>query len=396
MSPHRTCAVSLGLLLAVSHVAANESSFVSPEANSTRRVPPDPISTAPRVPRTSSPPQRNRLPSLELPAPPRDRNITSEERSTIELFKSSSPSVVHITTHRVKRDFFSLNLYKIPRGSGTGFVWDQHGHLVTNFHVIRDVDVAYVAFDDQASYPAILVGVAPEKDLAVLKVDAPAQKLRPLPLGESHNLEVGLKSYAIGNPFGLDHTLTTGVISALGREIESATGLPIKNVIQTDAAINPGNSGGPLLDSSGKLIGVNTAIFSPSGAYAGIGFAIPVDTVKWVVPELIEHGKVIRPGLDISVASDRLAKRLGIQGVLILDVAQRSTAARSGLRPTRRKRYGKVDLGDIIVGVEDQEVANTNDLVLAFEKYKVGDQVNLAVLREGELIQLGVELDSAE
>ena len=150
MSPHRTCAVSLGLLLAVSHVAANESSFVSPEANSTRRVPPDPISTAPRVPRTSSPPQRNRLPSLELPAPPRDRNITSEERSTIELFKSSSPSVVHITTHRVKRDFFSLNLYKIPRGSGTGFVWDQHGHLVTNFHVIRDVDVAYVAFDEHA------------------------------------------------------------------------------------------------------------------------------------------------------------------------------------------------------------------------------------------------------
>ena len=258
------------------------------------------------------------------------------------------------------------------------------------------MDVAYVAFDDQASYPAVLVGVAPEKDLAVLKVDAPAEKLRPLSLGESHNLEVGLKSYAIGNPFGLDHTLTTGVISALGREIESATGLPIKNVIQTDAAINPGNSGGPLLDSRGKLIGVNTAIFSPSGAYAGIGFAIPVDTVKWVVPELIEHGKVIRPGLDMSVASDRLAKRLGIQGVLILDVTQRSTAARSGLRPTRRKRYGKVNLGDIIVGVEDQEVANTNDLVLSFEKYKVGDQVNLAVLRDGKLIQLGVELESAE
>ncbi len=247
-------------------------------------------------------------------------NLAEDERTTIELFKSASPSVVHITTHRVERDFFSLDMYKIPRGSGTGFVWDKAGHIVTNYHVIQGADIAYVAFADQSSYTAKLVGVAPDKELAVIRVDAPEDKLQPLPLGTSGDLEVGLKTFAIGNPFGLDHTLTTGIISALGREIESTGRVPIKDVIQTDAAINPGNSGGPLLDSSGRLIGVNTAIFSPSGAYAGIGFAIPADTVRWVVPELIQHGKIIRPGLAMTVASDRVTERAGLPGVLILDV----------------------------------------------------------------------------
>lgn len=323
-----------------------------------------------------------------------EAGLQADERRTIAIFKAASPSVVHITTHRVARDFFSLDIYKIPRGSGTGFVWDTKGHIVTNYHVIQDADVAYVAFDDQTSYPAKLVGVAPEKDLAVLIVDAKDTELRPLPLGASAELEVGLNSFAIGNPFGLDHTLTTGVISAVGREIESATGLPIRDVIQTDAAINPGNSGGPLLDSRGRLIGVNTAIYSPSGAYAGIGFAIPVDTVKWVVPELIKHGKVIRPGLAISMASDRLAKRIGIDGILVLDVAPSSRAEAAGLRPTRRTRAGEIILGDIIIGLNGDEISSTNELLLAFENYRVGDTVTLSVIRDRKPMTLRVELEA--
>ena len=300
-------------------------------------------------PEVTSPPETWNIPAAQLqgPGPKANRpaavprgELCEEERTTIDLFKRVSPSVVHITTHRVARDFYSLDLQKIPRGSGTGFVWDTRGHIVTNFHVIRDADLAYVAFSDQSSFPAKLVGYAAEKDLAVLRVEAPAELLRPVTIGTSHDLEVGLASYAIGNPFGLDHTLTTGVVSALGRQIESAAGLPIKDVIQTDAAINPGNSGGPLLDRSGRLIGVNTAIYSPSGAYAGIGFAIPVDTVSWVVPQLIEHGKTIRPGLKISLASNRINERLGLPGLLILDVEPRSTAAagRPPVHPENRER----------------------------------------------------------
>jgi S1-C subfamily serine protease len=232
--------------------------------------------------------------------------------------------------------------------------------------------------------------------LAVLRVDAPPERLRPIPVGSSQDLEVGLKAFAIGNPFGLDHTLTTGIVSALGREIESATGLPIKDVIQTDAAINPGNSGGPLLDVTGSLIGVNTAIYSPSGAYAGIGFAIPVDTVKWVVPELIQHGKVIRPGLAISIGADRLTKQLGMRGVLILDVAPRSSAAEVGLRPTRRTAFGEIVLGDIIVAVEDTPVSSAKDLLLAFEEHKVGDRVTLSVVRDRQKVEIEVELEATD
>lgn len=325
------------------------------------------------------------------------RRLQSEvetiEARTTEIFRSASPSVVHITTQQIQRDFFSLDMYRIPRGSGTGFVWDEEGHIVTNYHVIQNADIAYVSFDDQSSFPARLVGVAPEKDLAVLLVDVEGAELKPLPLGTSEDLEVGLMSFAIGNPFGLDHSLTTGVISAVGREIESATGLPIKDVIQTDAAINPGNSGGPLLNSRGELIGVNTAIYSPSGAYAGIGFAIPVDTVRWVVPELIEHGKVIRPGLAVTIASDRLAERLKLPGVLVLEVSERSNAFRAGLRATRRTRDGQILLGDIIVGIGDKKVETANDLLLAFEEFEIGDTVQLKVIRDRRTISLDVELE---
>jgi S1-C subfamily serine protease len=244
--------------------------------------------------------------------------LGAEEKATIGLFRQASPSVVNITTIAVQRDFFTLNLYQIPEGTGSGFVWDTTGNVITNFHVIHNADAAQVTLADQSAWKARIVGVAPDKDIAVLRIDAPANRLRPIPIGTSKELQVGQKVFAIGNPFGLDQTLTTGVISALGREIESVTRRPIQGVIQSDAAINPGNSGGPLLDSAGRLIGVNTAIYSPSGASAGIGFAIPVDTVNRIVPELIRYGKLTRPGIGVQIAEDQIAQQLGIKGVLVV------------------------------------------------------------------------------
>ena len=214
-------------------------------------------------------------------------NLASDEQSTIEIFRKASPTVVHITTLTRRRDRLSLNVTEIPEGTGTGFLYDDAGHVVTNYHVIRSAQAAKVSLADNSSWTAKLVGYEPNKDLAVLKIDAPADRLRKIDIGSSSDLQVGQKVFAIGCPFGLDQTLTTGVISGLGREIESVGGLPIEGVIQTDAAINPGNSGGPLLDSSGRLIGVNTMIVSPSGVYSGVGFAVPVDIVNMVVPELI-------------------------------------------------------------------------------------------------------------
>lgn len=230
-----------------------------------------------------------------------------DEKSTIGLFKQASPAVVNITAIGVQRDLFTLNLYQIPQGTGSGFVWDTTGNIITNFHVIQNADTAQVTLADQSNWKAQVVGVAADKDLAVLRIDAPPNRLRPIPLGTSKELQVGQTVFAIGNPFGLDQSLTTGVISALGREIDSLTRRPIQGVIQTDAAINPGNSGGPLLDSAGRLIGVN--IYSPTGASAGIGFAIPLDAVNRIVPELIRSGKIIRPGLGVELAEEQIAKK---------------------------------------------------------------------------------------
>lgn len=324
------------------------------------------------------------------------RRITAEEKSTTDLFRQTSPSVVHITTEAVRRNFFSLDLLKIPQGSGSGFVWDDKGHIVTNYHVIREADFAHVALADQSTWPAELVGAAPDKDLAVLRIKAPARQLKPVHTGQSNNLEVGLKVFAIGNPFGLDQTLTTGIISALGREIESVTRRPIRDVIQTDAAINPGNSGGPLLDSQGSLIGVNTAIFSPSGAYAGIGFAIPVDTVRRVVPQLIEHGKLIRPGLRIELAPDGLSRRLRLEGVIILNMDAGSTAEKAGLTPTTRNRQGEVFIGDVITAVNDTPIRTGDDLWLAFEEFEIGSTVKLSILHEGEPKTVDVQLEAID
>jgi S1-C subfamily serine protease len=330
-------------------------------------------------------------------APPRPvaprGDLFAEEKATISLFRQSSPSVVHITTLTVARDFFTLNLLQIPEGTGTGFIWDEAGNIVTNFHVIENASAAQVTLADHSTWKARSVGVARDKDLAVLRIDAPANRLRPMPIGSSRDLQVGQKVYAIGNPFGLDQTLTTGVISALGREIESVTRRPIQGVIQTDAAINPGNSGGPLLDSSGRLIGVNTAIYSPSGGSAGIGFAIPVDTVNRVVPELIRYGKVARPGLGVQVAEDQLAQELGVKGVLVVEVVPGSAAARAGIRSTRRDTFGRIRLGDVIVAIDGKKTESVNDLFLVLEQYKVGETVSVAMLRDRRRQELKVVLE---
>lgn len=323
------------------------------------------------------------------------KDLLPDELKTIRLFEEATPSVVFINTSRVRLDYYRRNAVEVPQGSGSGFIWDKTGHVVTNFHVIQGADKAQVTLSDGTSYDASLVGGAPEKDLAILRINAPENSLVPIPVGQSDDLLVGQNVYAIGNPFGLDQTLTTGIISALGREIESVSGVPIRDVIQTDAAINPGNSGGPLLDSSGRLIGVNTAIYSPSGAYAGIGFSIPVDVVKWVVPNLIEFGKIQRPVLGIELATPRIAQRFGLEGALVIDVVKGSGAEKAGIRPTLQDRYGRIRLGDVITKIDGELVTSNNDLLLILENYKAGDIVKVIVLREEEEVELEVSLGSA-
>ena len=322
-------------------------------------------------------------------------DLDAEEKATIALFRQSSPSVVHITTLAVQQDLFTLNLLQIPEGTGSGLIWDDTGNIVTNFHVIQNADGAQVTLADHSTWKARRVGIAPDKDLAVLKIDAPRTQLPAIPLGTSKDLQVGQKVFAIGNPFGLDRTLTRGIISALGREIESVTRRPIQGVIQTDAAINPGNSGGPLLDSAGRMIGLNTAIYSPSGTSAGIGFAIPVDIVNRVVPELIRFGRVSRPGMGIQLVDDQLAQEVGAPGPIVYEVVPGSAAARAGIRPTRRDPTGRVHLGDVLVSIDGKKVTSANDLFLAMEGYKVGDTVTVGLLRSGKQEYVRVTLEAA-
>ncbi len=318
-------------------------------------------------------------------------DLAADEQNTIDLFRAASPGVVFITSIEVRRNLFSLNVYEIPQGTGSGFVWDKEGRIVTNFHVIGDANKLEVTLADQSTWKAIVVGVAPDKDIAVLHISAPADKLHPIPIGEAANLLVGQKVFAIGNPFGLDQTITAGIVSALGREIKSVSGRTIQGVIQTDAAINPGNSGGPLLDSAGRLIGVNTAIYSPSGANSGIGFAVPVEAVNRVVPEIIKHGRVVRPGIGVRVANDRLVRRLGINGVLVIDVMSGSSAEEAGIIPTRRVR-GRIVIGDVIDSVNGRPVASLDDMLNEFEKFKVGEEVILGIVRDDTHLSLNVVL----
>lgn len=333
--------------------------------------------------------------------------LERDEQETIDLFKDAAPSVVFINIKAVRDQRVSPFMVRptVVSGSGSGFVWDEEGHVVTNYHVVAEAESSrraelQVVFADGQGFDATVVGAAPDQDLAVIKVDAPIERLKPIAIGESADLQVGQRVLAIGNPFGLDQTLTTGVISALGRTIESLSGKEIRNVIQTDAAINPGNSGGPLLDSAGRLIGVNTAIRSPSGASAGIGFAVPVDTVNEVVSDLIEPGRAPRVALGIVRAEPWLEQRLGIRrGVLIADVSPDSGAAKAGLRPTmvretRRGRY--VEVGDVIVAIDGTPVNNFFELRQALREYKPDDVVRVTFIRDGEELEIPVKLTSRQ
>ena len=320
-------------------------------------------------------------------------DLADDEKNTIDIFRSAAPSVVYITSITVRRNLFSLNIYEIPQGTGSGFIWDKEGRIVTNYHVISDASRLEVTLADHSSWKAVLVGAAPDRDIAVLQISAPADKLRPIAIGESKGLLVGQKVFAIGNPFGLDQTLTTGIVSALGREITAVTGRTIHDVIQTDAAINPGNSGGPLLDSAGRLIGVNTAIYSPSGASSGIGFAVPVGEINRVVPQLISQGKLVKPGLGLTLANRNLTEELGLQGVLILKVLPGSTAEKAGLRGATQVRGGLV-LGDIIQAVNGKPVSDYDTLRDELERYAVGEEVTLTLLRDSERADIPITLEA--
>lgn len=314
-----------------------------------------------------------------------DAQLRPSEQNTIKLYLDNKPSVVYVSTFTKGRGGFTMNMESMPQGSGSGFVWDTEGHIVTNFHVIRSANSAQIGLLDSngktTTYEAELTGVDPDKDIAVLKIKAPMSSLRPIAVGKSAKVQVGQIALAIGNPFGLDHTLTTGVISGLGRETTSPTGRPITNVIQTDAAINPGNSGGALLDSSGRLIGMNTAILSPSGSSAGIGFAIPSDTVSQVVESLIKGGQVVRPAIGISFLEAQQARQLGIpEGVLILEAPPGSPAEQAGLRGTVRT-YRGLEVGDIITGLNGMQIKSESDLFKALDGKKPGETVVITALR---------------
>ncbi len=317
-----------------------------------------------------------------VPARGQQPRLLEDESNTIEVVRRTKNSVVFVTNIQLVRDSFFSNEEAVPRGSGSGFVWDDRGHIVTNFHVIEDGDIFNVALPGGEQRRARLVGREPNKDIAVLRVEGDLAGLFPVSPGVSRDLQVGQKVIAIGNPFGFDHTVTTGIVSALGRSMPGAGGVTIRDMIQTDASINPGNSGGPLLDSSGSLIGMNTLIISPSGASSGIGFAVPVDTIRKIVPEIIRNGKVVHPGLGVSLMSDPYARRAGVEGVAILEVPRGSGAARAGLEGLRRDRYGRLFLGDVVVAVDGAKVTSYDDLYTALEERRIGDAVTLTVKRE--------------
>jgi S1-C subfamily serine protease len=322
--------------------------------------------------------------------------LTDDENNNIAVFDAASPSVVFVTNTQLRRQRFSLNVMEIPRGSGTGFIWDDSGLIVTNFHVVYGANRITITLQSNKSYEATVVGSAPEKDIALLRIDAPDEELKALPLGDSSSLAVGRKVLAIGNPFALDTTLTVGVVSALGREIKSITNRTIKNVIQTDAAINPGNSGGPLLDSHGRLIGVNTAIYSPSGASAGIGFAIPVNTVKNIVPQLLEHGRLFRPVLGIETLTDYWTNRLRVKGVAILSVREGMPADQVGMIGVREDWRGNIHLGDVIIAINGESVTNEDSLLSQLEQFQPGDKVEVTTLRDDEIHNYDVVLSAPE
>ncbi|MDD2600660.1 MAG: trypsin-like peptidase domain-containing protein [Kiritimatiellae bacterium] len=310
-----------------------------------------------------------------------------------EVYRKVSPSVVSVVNSGlVRRGFFSVQLYEVEQGSGSGFVWDKDGHIVSNYHVIHNASRINVTFPDGTGYAAEIVGVAPDYDLAVLKINAPPELLHPVEVFSSINLEVGRNVYAIGNPFGLDTTLSAGIVSALGRTITSMTDRKIYNVIQTDAAINPGNSGGPLLNCCGEIIGVNTAILSPSGAYAGIGFAVPSDTVSRIVPQLIKKGRVTRAGLGLRLLPDHVTSRSKIDGVAIYAVFDQTPAAAAGLQGLRISPANKLLFGDIITAVNSTPVKTTEELQAILDPLNPGDNVTLSVTNSNSVREVEISL----
>lgn len=364
--------------------------------------------------------------------------LTPDEQVNIDIFSKATPSVVNVTNLASRRDAFTMNMLEIPQGAGSGFVWDKEGHVVTNYHVITDASDIQVTLSGGKEYKASVIGVDMDKDIAVLKIDLnakdiqlplvpedggpdyggakempismlkknlpaikaaleePPEKVEPLSLcSSSSDLVVGQRVFAIGNPFGLDHTLTTGVVSGTGREIQSVSGRPIQDVIQTDAAINPGNSGGPLLDSGGCLIGINTAIYSPSGANSGVGFAIPVDVVRSSVNQIIQFGKVVRPILGISFAPDQSSEQLGIKGILVLNAKDSGPAGKAGIKGTSRDEYGRLVLGDIITAINKQKIRNASDLYRILDKSQVGDTLDITVLRGNDQENIPVVLEAS-
>ena len=315
----------------------------------------------------------------------RRADLTPEEKGTIAIFRHNNPAVVYISTVKKVVNIWTRDISEIPSGTGSGFLWDKHGHVITNYHVVEENKTARVRLNDKKSYTARVIGKSKRHDIAVLKLDGVKNLPRPIQPGSSKSLIVGQKVYAIGNPFGLDHTLTTGIISALGRSIKNST-LDMDDLIQTDAAINPGNSGGPLLDSAGRLIGMNVAIYSPSGASAGIGFAIPVDNVNRVVPNLIKHGRYVRPYVGISAndtANSLLIKELGITGLLVLEVAKDSPADKAGLIDSKLVN-GDLILGDVIQAIDGEPIEDVNDFLNIIEKHQLNDTVMLELLRKGK------------
>ena len=340
----------------------------------------------------------NALVQRSSPAAPRQiaprGPLYPAEQSLIDRFKEAAPSVVFITSIAYQRDWFSFDVQAVPTGTGSGFLWDEQGHIVTNYHVIQNAQELEVSFKDRKGYKAKVVGLAPDKDLAVLKLEAPPGKLRAIPLGSSSDLQVGQSVLAIGNPFGLDHTLTTGVVSALGREIQSATRRKISGVIQTDAAINPGNSGGPLLDSAGRLVGINTAIASTSGSSAGIGFAVPADTLNRVIPQLIARGHVARADLGFEPLPPTWANYFDApKGVVVMKVQRGSAADRAGLEGLTRNGQ-RWSLGDVIVAVNGNPVSSYDALLDVVESQAIGATLQLDVLRGNRKLRLNLRLET--
>ncbi|MCK6448541.1 MAG: trypsin-like peptidase domain-containing protein [Planctomycetes bacterium] len=317
--------------------------------------------------------------------------LEPDERRTVELFRSLSPTTVNVTNIGLYRtSFWDLDVTEVPQGTGSGFVWDDDGHVVTNFHVVANGSKFKVTLANGNTFDAEAIGADPDSDIAVLKVDAPSAELVPLSIGRSSDLQVGQKVYAIGHPFGLDQTLTTGIISGLNREIRSKSNRRIRNVIQTDAAINPGNSGGPLLDSGGRLIGMNTAILSPSGTNSGVGFAVPVDTINRIVPKLIGGDSVERPGLGVTI-DERNSRYLRAGGLIVAEVEEGGAAARAGIQPLRVRDNGEA-VYDVIVGVGDRPVRTMEELRDALDGYDIGDRVQVSVRRGAKLEKLDITL----